>query len=101
MKKYLKFFLLFSFLGLIGSLSFINFFHYKMKNELHIYVELNQEILELDDTYSLCVGLLSTNPSKKNIDSCNLVFNKLKKKTIKIKNECPYIYFYTSYINNI
>lgn len=69
-----------------------------MKEELPIYYNLTAQMKSLNDTYSLCAGLLTTNPSKENIEACKLVFLQLEQKTSQIKEECPYISFYVTYI---
>lgn len=50
-----------------------------MREEYFDYYKLSNKMKHLNDTYSLCSGLLSTNPSKENISSCNLVFKEIKK----------------------
>lgn len=69
-----------------------------MKDEVVPYYIIANEITNLKDIYSLCSGLLLSNPSKKNLQTCNLVSNKIKEKTTQIKETCPHIYFYTKYI---
>jgi len=84
------------FLGLFFTTS--NYFHYKMKTELTAYYKITTKIKKLNDTYYLCTGLLITNPTNQNIESCNLVFEKIKFEIQNIKKECPYINFYINYI---
>ncbi|WP_320035231.1 hypothetical protein [Halarcobacter sp.] len=72
--------------------------HYKMKDEVIPYYIIAHEINTLKDTYTLCTGLLYTNPSIKNTNTCNFIYKKIETKTLEIKNNCPHIYFYTKYI---
>lgn len=97
--KYIKttFFLLIVFLVLF--LSALNFIHFKMREEYSDYYKLSNEMRQLNDTYSLCSGLLTSNPSKENISSCNLVFEEIKKIINKIEDKCPYTVFYTKYLH--
>lgn len=74
-----------------------NFLHYKIKDELSTYGILTSDMRLLNDTYSLCNVLLKTNPSNENVQSCNFVFKKIKSKINEMKQECPYIIFYTEY----
>lgn len=101
MKKYFKFFLVLLFLGLLTSFTVSNFLHYKMEKELYTYLFLNEKMKNLDDTYTLCHGLLSSNPSNINIQSCNIVLEKIQKQAEIIEEKCPYISFYATYINEI
>lgn len=98
----IKKFLLFSILIFVFSLGLLftasNYLHDKMKEELPTYYSLTSQMETLNDLYYLCSGLLSSNPSKKNIDSCNLVFLQIEQKTIQIKEKCPYISFYITYL---
>lgn len=82
-------------------LSAQNFIHMKMKKEIFIYYELTDKMQILNDTYALCSGLILTNPSDQNIDSCNLVFKEIKVTIDEIDEKCPYISFYTKYISKI
>lgn len=75
-----------------------NYIHYKMKNELIIYYMIINDLETLNDTYSLCSGLLITNPSNTNLKSCDFIYNKIELKLTEIKENCPYIYFYTKYV---
>lgn len=97
--KYLKIsfflFLLFSTI----FLSVLNFIHFKIKQEHFIYYKLSNKIQQLNDTYSLCVGLLTTNPTKINISSCNIIFTKINKITNEIEDKCPYTLFYIKYVH--
>lgn len=69
-----------------------------MKGELITYYSLTYEIETLNDTYALCTGLIISNPTEKNIQSCNFVLEKMKFTLSTIKEKCPHIYFYTKYI---
>ncbi len=70
-----------------------------MREEYFDYYKLSNKMKHLNDTYSLCSGLLSTNPSKENISSCNLVFKEIKKIINEIEDKCPYTVFYTKYMH--
>lgn len=69
-----------------------------MKDEVIPYYLIVHEITNLKDIYTLCSGLLVVNPSQDNIQTCDLVFDKIEQKTTQIKESCPHIYFYTKYI---
>ncbi|WP_321312718.1 hypothetical protein [Halarcobacter sp.] len=69
-----------------------------MKDEVIAYYLIANEITNLQDVYTLCSGLLLSNPSKNNLQTCNLISNKIEQKTVQIKESCPHIYFYTKYI---
>lgn len=88
-------------LGLGLSFIITNFLHSKMKTELDTYLSLVDDMNYLNDTYSLCTGLLKTNPTQTNIDSCNYVFKNIENKVNQIKEECPYISFYTKYVSKV
>ncbi|WP_128983213.1 hypothetical protein [Halarcobacter ebronensis] len=70
-----------------------------MKEELIIYYLLVNEIQTLNDTYTLCSGLLIVNPTKQNIQQCNYIYEKIKIKVAQVEKQCPYITFYSKYIN--
>ena len=72
-----------------------------MEEEYLTYYFLSSKIEQLNDTYSLCAGLIEVNPSKENIDSCNLIFTNIELTVEKIKEQTPYIYYYTYFINDI
>lgn len=99
--KLLKIAIIPTFIGLILSFSITNFLHSKMNTELQTYYKLVDDMKYLNDIYSLCSGLLTTNPSKNNMDSCNLVYKNIEVKINEIKEECPYISFYTEYISRV
>ena len=68
-----------------------------MKKEYLSYSLINSEIVRLNDIYSLCSGLVLVNPTKENVDSCNLVYKKIEHKVQEVKEKSPHIYFYTKY----
>ena len=88
-------------IGIVLSFTITNYLHSKMDNELKIYLPLANDMRNLNDMYSLCSGLLSTNPSNENINSCNIVYKNIEFKVNEIKRECPYISFYTKYLSKI
>lgn len=88
-------------LGIIISLSLANFLHSKMDSEINTYLKLSNDMKNLNDVYFLCSGLLSSNPTSENIQSCNLVYKNIETKINQIKEECPYITFYTEYFADI
>ncbi len=96
--KFLKFFLITLFLLLSITYLAINFIHTKMEEEYLSYYYLSNKIEQLNDTYYLCVGLLQTNATKENINSCNLVREKIESTVEKMKSKTPFIYYYTKYI---
>ena len=63
-----------------------------------MYYKLTDEINHLKDTYSLCSGLLVSNPSIENINSCDFIVKKIDTTLNQINDECPHITFYTKYI---
>jgi len=101
LKKFFKIIIVSTILGALFSYGTIKFLHYKMEQELITYLVLNEEAKKLQDVYSLCSGLLSVNPTKKNVSSCNNIVKKVENLSSQIKEKCPYIYFYTSYISSI
>lgn len=101
MKKLLKVTLVSFILGSLFSYGTIKFIYYKMEQELVTYLILNEKAKNIQDTYALCNGLLKSNPSKENISSCNNIVKEIEKLSNEIKEKCPYITFYTSYINKI
>lgn len=99
--KFLKFFTITFFSLVVISYFAISFIHNKMEEEYMTYYFLSTKIEQLNDTYSLCAGLIDVNPTKKNIDSCNLVFTNIESTVEEIKNKTPFIYYYTLLINDI
>ena len=99
--KFFKFFVLTFFFLSVFSYFAINFIHNKMEEEYLTYYSLSNKINQLNDTYSLCSGLMQVNPSKENVESCNLVFTNIELTVKKIKEQTPYIYYYTLFINDI
>ena len=99
--KFFKFFIITFLSLLVFSYFIINFINNKMEEEYLTYYSLSNKINQLNDTYSLCSGLLQVNPSKENIESCNLVFANIQVTANKIKEQTPYIYYYTIFINKI
>ncbi|WP_072682317.1 hypothetical protein [Arcobacter sp. LA11] len=100
MFRFLKYSTFFLVLIILLTLSISNFLHYKMKEELPTYHLLTKDMNLLNDTYSLCSGLLKTNPSEENISSCNLVFVNIKNKVNEINEKCPYITFYIKFFDS-
>ncbi|RXJ89414.1 hypothetical protein CRV01_07995 [Arcobacter sp. CECT 8983] len=101
MKKLLKITLVAAILGALFSYGTLKFLYYKMEQELITYLVLNEEAKKLQDIYALCNGLLTTNPSNENLLSCNSIVSKVDKLSIQIEEKCPYISFYTTYINKL
>lgn len=101
MKKLFKTTLIAAILGALFSYGAINFLYYKMEQELITYLVLNEEAKKLQDIYALCSGLLSVNPTQENLSSCNNIVIEVEHLSVKIKEQCPYISFYTSYINEL
>ncbi|RXK03056.1 hypothetical protein CRV02_02755 [Arcobacter sp. CECT 8989] len=101
MKKLFKTTLIAAILGAIFSYGTLKFLYYKMEQELITYLVLNEEAKKLQDIYALCNGLLTTNPTKENLTSCNNIVSKAENISTQIEEKCPYISFYTTYINNL
>lgn len=62
---------------------------------------LSNDVNNLSDTYALCQGLINSNPSINNLETCNKVSQKLQKRVKELKEENPYITFYYRYIQGI
>ncbi|NVJ54339.1 MAG: hypothetical protein HWD90_11615 [Campylobacteraceae bacterium] len=101
MKRLLKITLVAAILGAIFSYGALKFLYYKMEQELITYLVLNEEAKNLQDIYALCNGLLTSNPTKENLLSCNSIVSKVDRLTVQIEEKCPYINFYTTYINKL
>lgn len=101
MKKLLKIAFVSFLLSSLFSYGIIKFIYYKMEQELVTYLILNEKAKNIQDTYALCSGLLKSNPIKENISSCASILNEIEKLSNEIKEKCPYITFYTSYVNKI
>ncbi len=100
MRKTIKKIFIATCLGVLFAYTTVSFLHYKIKQELTTYLALNEEVKKLQDIYALCNGLLNTNPIQENIVSCNSIIVKINNISYKMKQECPYIDFYTSYIKS-
>ncbi|TLP36219.1 hypothetical protein [Arcobacter arenosus] len=87
-----------------GAISFalisitINFMDKRIKEELPNFMNASEDIKILTDTLSLCTGLMLSNPIKQNHETCKLISSKLEVKVEKLKEDNPYINFYTTYI---
>ncbi len=100
----MKLFKVIIFSGIFGAIigyGSINYLHSKMEKELLTYLILNAKVKELEDIYALCDGLLKTNPTSKNLGACETISKQVNNLTKDIKEKCPYINFYTSYIGEI
>lgn len=97
MKNTLKILFFFA-LGVLIANSAYNFYSYKMHQEIPRYSTLNEKANELTQTYALCSGLLLSNPTQQNIESCEVLRVQLHDLFDQIQEECPYIYFYTKYL---
>lgn len=97
MKIILKFLFFFA-LGILITNSAYNFYSYKMHQELPQYSTLNQKANELTEVYALCSGLLLSNPTQQNLESCEVLRLQLHSIFDQIQDECPYIYYYTKYL---
>lgn len=96
-KKIYKF-LFYSALVILAANASYSYASYKMHQELPLYSQLSTKANELTQTYALCSGLLLSNPSEANIKSCNKVKEQLQTVFKQIDSQCPYISFYTKYV---
>lgn len=101
MKKLIKTTIIAFTIGIIFSLASMKFLHYKMEEEILVYLLLSHEVEKVEDINALCDGLLKTNPTQENILSCNTITEKVEDISRQIKERCPYISFYKSYIGEI
>lgn len=85
-------------IGILFSYGVAKFMGYKMKEESFSYLIHSNYLNELHDTYILCGGLISANPTKENIETCKYIDSKLQTLVTKVENDYPYINFYKNYI---
>lgn len=101
MKKLLKITIVAFILGTVFSYASLKFIYHKMEQELVTYLVLNEKAKNIQDIYALCDGLIKSNPSEENLSSCNNILDETKTLSKQIETKCPYISFYTKYINPI
>ncbi|MEA1913928.1 MAG: hypothetical protein U9N30_01295 [Campylobacterota bacterium] len=100
-KPIYKFFIFTVFISLTAiSLTYVSSYILgkKMNQEAKTYHMISDEIQQLHQTYALCTGLLLTNATPQNIASCSLLKQQLSKKVLDLKEQCPYINFYITYV---
>lgn len=72
----------------------------KLHDEVEGYLATLDKVNELNDTYILCVGLVSQNPSEENTTMCESLKSELKLNFDSLKNNYPYMNFYNSLVKN-
>lgn len=99
-KKILKsFFYSFTFFFCI-FLVFAVFVNYKLKDEVEGYLLTLDRVNQLNDTYILCMGLSSQNPTKENKSLCKKIKKELSQSYTILENEYPYMNFYKAFVKN-
>ena len=101
MRKIIKTTILGAIVGTLISYSALKFIYYQMDKELITYLILQEKSKNISDIYALCDGLLTTNPTKENQQTCDEIIMQVKKIDYEIKQKCPYISFYTTYIQKL
>ncbi|RXK01036.1 hypothetical protein CRU98_00865 [Arcobacter sp. CECT 8986] len=99
LKKYLKISIISAAIGFALAFVFVEFFSYKVKQELYTYQQKKMQIQSLADAYALCIGLHNANPSKNRRQLCLDIRSKVFEEAKSLEGSYPYISFYNKVFN--